>query len=200
MDPKIITRLILNKSFNTLTTVSNASEFGTLCERPEKILRALAAREGITIQLYSQTRCKDVILGRKKRRVIDKNQERFASLCVVIYGPFKYFEAIGDFISGCGMFLQDPLHCDRNVTYRNPHLMSRPGEEPRTTFSPIAARNATQTVTEIDVRPDLCTLLRSEYPLPETEPPAAVITNLYRYGPVMTKGFFLGHHQRYGTN
>ncbi len=76
------------------------------------------------------------------------------------------------------MYLQDPLHCDRNIPYRNPHLLSGLDDPPVTTFAlmsscvPIESKALT--------RPDLHALLKNEDPLQETDAPNIVATPLYR--------------------
>ena len=46
-------------------------------------------------------------------------------LYCILYGPSAFFEAVGLFTAKCGLFLQHPRHCDRNVLYQNPHCLSR---------------------------------------------------------------------------
>lgn len=101
-------------------------------------------------------------------------------LCMITYGPFQLFDAVSKFVSQCELYLQDPLHCNRDVPYRNPHLISGLDDEPSMTFSFDGPRVPVQ-VEEMGSRPDLSTLLRSEDPLPETEAPPALCTTLYGY-------------------
>jgi hypothetical protein len=49
-------------------------------------------------------------------------------LCAIVYGSFRLFEAIGQYLVHQKLHLQDPQYCDRNVEYRNPHRMLRPGQ------------------------------------------------------------------------
>lgn len=46
------------------------------------------------------------------------------NLFVVLYGPYSFFESVGNFASRCKLFLQHPRNCDRNVPYRNPHCLA----------------------------------------------------------------------------
>lgn len=98
---------------------------------------------------------------------------------MIIYGPPDLFDAVGDFVSVCKIYLQDPLYCDRNVQYRNPHLLSGEIEEPIMTSS-LVADDVSIHVEEISPRPDLFELLRTEDPLPETATPSKLRTSLYR--------------------
>ena len=56
----------------------------------------------------------------KARR--DENQ---LGICAVLYGDPSFFERIGTFTARCGLFLQHPKRCNRNVPYRNPHCLPR---------------------------------------------------------------------------
>ena len=161
-----------------LLRAADGSEVGTLAERPAKILHALAEIESLNIQLYGQFRCEQARCGRKNRKAAEKELQSL--LCIIIYGPFHLFEAVGDFVSQCEMYLQDPLHCDRDVPYRNPHLLSGLDEEPPMTSSFIHHR-VSLAVEKASTRPDLFALLRSEDPLPESLAPPALATTLYGY-------------------
>lgn len=163
---------------SALLKAADGSEFGTLAERPAKILHALEEVECVNIQLHCQSKCGQALSGGKKRK--GSEWELQNSLCTIIYGPFRVFDAVGAFVSQCDLYLQDPHHCNRDVPYRNPHLLSGLDEETPTTFYFNQPR-LTVHVEEKVSRPDLCTLLRSEDPLPETEAPPALRTMLYRY-------------------
>ncbi|KAF2235058.1 hypothetical protein EV356DRAFT_445723 [Viridothelium virens] len=43
---------------------------------------------------------------------------------VILYGPKGRADDVGDFVAKCGHYLQEPLGCDRNVPYCNPHCLS----------------------------------------------------------------------------
>ena len=42
-----------------------------------------------------------------------------------VYGPDRYFDDVGSFLSGVGMFLQEPVSIREGIaSYRNPHFLS----------------------------------------------------------------------------
>lgn len=161
-----------------LLRATDGSEFGSLLERQARILHTLEEVEGVNLQFYCQPKCGKALGGGKNRK--GTVQEPQHPLCAIIYGPFRLFDCVGAFVSQCELYLQDPVHCNRNVPYRNPHLLSGLDEEPPMTISFNETRVPVD-VEEMSSRPDLCTLLRSEDPLPETEAPPALCTMLYRY-------------------
>ncbi|OAL43119.1 hypothetical protein IQ07DRAFT_593302 [Pyrenochaeta sp. DS3sAY3a] len=55
-------------------------------------------------------------------------------LGIIVYGPKRVLEEVGDFMNKCDCFLEDPVNCDRNVPYLNPQLLSSIYEDPPMTF------------------------------------------------------------------
>lgn len=54
-------------------------------------------------------------------------------LSIIIYGPRNYLQSVGDFMTQCGRYLEDPIGCDHNVPYLNPQcLFSMHGNPPMT--------------------------------------------------------------------
>lgn len=43
---------------------------------------------------------------------------------VIVYGPKEFCKGVGNYLVKYKMFLQDPLRCDRDVSYHSPHLLS----------------------------------------------------------------------------
>jgi len=85
----------------------------------------------------------------------------------------------GDWLADYQLYLQDPIHCDRNVRYENPHLLRGDDEEPVMTFSLEAHTPIIHAETAI-AAPNLFELLNQEHNLKETEQPMAVLTPLHR--------------------
>lgn len=48
---------------------------------------------------------------------------------IVIYGLRKDMDAIGNFLSEGGFYLQHPMECDTRVPYVNPQYLLRPGSQ-----------------------------------------------------------------------
>ena len=158
---------------------ADGSEFGTLAERQAKILHTLEEVDCINLRLCCEMKCGQASGGRKSGKGTERELQ--GRLCTIIYGPFRIFDAVGDYVSQCRLYLQDPLYCNRDVPYRNPHLLSGLDEGPPMASSFCRPRVPLE-VEEMDSRPDLFALLRNEDPLPETDAPAALSTTLYGYG------------------
>ena len=109
---------------------------------------------------------------------------------VILYGPMDLFEGIGEYLQKCAVYLQDPLHCDRNVLYRNPHRLSEPDGEVRMTQQ--GSKQQAINIETIQEQQDPFAELETTEPQPETEGPSALATALYRYFPVCTwhSGFY----------
>ena len=148
-----------------------------------KLIRVL--REGDTVQAQAYL----VVLppqrgGHSRLKPWSKQRKQSAiehtTLSVILYGSLEIFEAVGNFLSGRSEFLQLPLHCDRDVPYRNPQSLTGRDEDPITTFQLPGMRSAfaTETIAQIT---DPCAALENESTFPETEAPAAVKTMLFRY-------------------
>ena len=148
-----------------------------------KLIRVL--REGDTVQAQAYL----VVLPPQRgghSRPKPRNKQRKqpaaepATLSVILYGSMDIFEAVGNFLSGRSEFLQLPLHCDRDVPYRNPQNLTGRDENPITTFQipEVCSEFATETIAQTA---DPSAALENENTFPETEAPAAVKTLLYRY-------------------
>lgn len=148
-----------------------------------KLIRVL--REGATVQAQAYL----IVLPPQRgghSRPKPRNKQRkhpaaeHATLSVILYGSMDIFEAVGNFLSGRSEFLQLPLHCDRDVPYRNPQSLTGRNENPITTFQipEIRSEFATETIAQTA---DPSAALENENTFPETEAPAAVKTLLYRY-------------------
>lgn len=99
----------------------------------------------------------------------------------IIYGPLDLSQYVGDYLSKCKMFLQDPVRCDRNVQYQNPHLLSRNREITMTSSLITKEADSTmQDVVTVDAPQDLFSQLSDDGNLNLTETPSALSTQLYK--------------------
>ena len=165
---------------NIVYDVEGSRKLGKLEERLGKILRKLTAERGIEFQLYFQLKDGQISHGRRRFQGQARHAGPPASLRVIIYGPFYCYNTVGDFLTECSLYLQDPFRCDRNVLYCNPHLLSYIDEERITTFQLNTTQGSRQ-IEESGAQQDPLTLLRSEKLLPETEPSSSLVAKLYRY-------------------
>lgn len=99
---------------------------------------------------------------------------------VIIYGPIELCEPVGGYLSKCGTFLQDPLQCERDVVYVNPHILAESTETVMTS-SLIAEHANSQVEVETVAGPkDLFSELSNDDHLQLTATPSALATSLYR--------------------
>jgi len=119
---------------NKLFRLSDSSEFAELSKRWGDILHTLMEVEGISIQIYSQMSGRGSSNAPSQCRRQKDPTSHFVTSAIV-YGPPELFASVGEFTSQCKIYLRDPLLCDRNVQYWNPHLLLSPDEEPVMTGS-----------------------------------------------------------------
>lgn len=101
---------------------------GQLDSRVGEILRTLAADGELTLQLALSAF--PIAAGPDTK----PSQKATHFLGIIIYGPRHRFNDVGDFVTGCGCFLEDPVGCDRNVPYMNPQCLFSLHESPPMTF------------------------------------------------------------------
>jgi hypothetical protein len=107
-------------------------------------------------------------------------KELLGYLSFIIYGPKHRFDDVGDFMTQCGRFLEDPVGADRDVPYMNPQCLFSIHEMPTTTFElsrPLeySVDDFTQTCS------DILTGFETIDPLYETPTPAYLRTELQSY-------------------
>lgn len=97
-------------------------------EHTSEILERLFAEPELVSQL---TLRKDAFVSdshtKLKRRPV-------GYLSIIIYGPRNFLASVGDFMTRCGRYLEDPVGCDRNVPYLNPQCLFSMHEHPPMTF------------------------------------------------------------------
>lgn len=101
-------------------------------------------------------------------------------LNILLFGPPELEEKIGAYLSRHKMYLQDPIGCERNVPYRNPHIIPSDSGEVIMTTS-FESNPGDLEIERLQVGPDLLAqLMEDDVPLPETEAPEIVKTPLFR--------------------
>ena len=155
---------------------------GRLEPRHSKILQVLRNDEDVELQAYvvpthSQEQSRDLV--KKSLKELTPSRTRPVSLSVILYGPMQLFDEIGEFLERCSEFLQAPLHCDRNLPYRNPQSLSGKDPNPPMTFQLEADLCPSQIETMVQ-GPDPSSALETEDSLQETQAPSPVRTSLYK--------------------
>jgi hypothetical protein len=154
---------------------SRSSQFGELDDRAAKILANLRS-EGIEFQIYCRAINRRAAQGKKGARKVGANELQYV-LNAIIFGPEELCDDVGLYLTKCGVYLQDPLHCDGDYRYSNPHILSRSEEIIMT--SSLLALNASPNVEQVTLSADLFADLSADDHLPFTEAPAAINTPLY---------------------
>ncbi|KAK0110161.1 hypothetical protein ONS95_002813 [Cadophora gregata] len=144
-------------------------------------LDQLVAIKDISMQSYcsADTSISTIQEPHKRKRRVRHKQSW--TLRVILYGPPDLEDIIGQFLSGQKIYLQDPVHCDRCVPYRNPHVIQpATGEVLRTNmFEPHAANLE---IERLEASSDLLSqLMGNAVQLPETEPSDIVKTTLFSH-------------------
>lgn len=116
--------LDLSADITTLLDVNTKCVFGTISSKTTEIIRGL--REKVCIQVFADYEASSasnpISSGPKKRsRPTDCSS---IELSLVLYGHSSLFEPVGIFATKCGIYLQHPRYCNRDVPYRNPHCLS----------------------------------------------------------------------------
>ncbi len=177
------TPVTLTSGGGTLQVQTSAGNVvGTLEPRYSKILQVLQDEKAVKLQTYI-----DTTLSQEPSKKSAKNSlknlrlshGRPLSLSVVLYGPMELFEATGEFFEQCSEFLQSPLHCDRNVPYRNPQSLSGKDPNPPMTFQ-LEAELCLSQIETMAQGPDPSSALETEDKLQETQAPSPIKTPLYK--------------------
>lgn len=145
------------------------------------MLSELSYLKDVTLQTscYSNLELPGQLSSRSAKRQ-GRKPSRVWRLNVIIYGTVVLEDAVGPYLSKHRMYLQDPVDCERNVLYRNPHMISKGGEMVMT--DSFKSQLSTIEIERLSVGPDLLAQLMAEQtPLPEIEPPPTVTTTLFRY-------------------
>ena len=145
-------------------------------------LQVLQDEKDMELQAYlapalSQKPPKDQ--AKKSSKELTRSGFRPVSLSVVLYGPMEIFEASGEFFERCSEFLQSPLHCDRNVPYKNPQSPSVEDRNAPMTFQLEAELFLSQIETMMQ-DPDPSAALETEDALRETQAPPPIKASLYK--------------------
>jgi SWI/SNF-related matrix-associated actin-dependent regulator of chromatin subfamily A3 len=88
----------------------------------QELLLALRDELGVEVQLQIHLTNAFESFQRSSRR--SKKKHAIPMLLANLYGSMDVFDDVGDFLQDNNQYLQDPQGCDRNVLYRNPHMMA----------------------------------------------------------------------------
>ncbi|CZR69489.1 related to global transactivator [Phialocephala subalpina] len=157
-------------------------DFDILCPLSARIIGEFGGVPELQTQLYCHSKLEfntgkgSVRPGRRRGK-----PSQSWLLNILLFGPSGLEENIGAYLSRYKMYLQDPIGCERNVPYRNPHIIpSDSGEVMMTNF--FDSTPGDLEIERLQVGPDLLAqLMEDDVPLPETEAPEIVKTPLFRH-------------------
>jgi len=109
-------------SNETIVLEEDSFVIGILDERMVQIFRSLKEQKDLRLQLACILQQGPSTSPRRATEVRIPKYSLFLS--VILYGPLEIFEQVGDCLEKYNIYLQDPIGCDQNVRYRNPHRLS----------------------------------------------------------------------------
>src|SRR5262249_42632298 len=101
-----------------------------------------------------------------------------ATLTVILYGKLSLFDPMGDLIGRNGLFLLDPIGCDRVVRYMNPHRLS--SLDPGVVWTAIEQPGFIEPMEYLSNAVDFFNNFETGEDLAEAEGPAALRTCLLK--------------------
>jgi hypothetical protein len=162
---------------NHLYQIDHGRLFGELDNRTAEILTKIDSEGGIELQIYCRTINRRAAPGKKGSRKPGGNELQYV-MNVIIYGSEDVRDGVGEYLVKCGMYLQDPIDCDRNVVYSNPQFLCRT-EEHIMTYE-LASLNAEPEVQKAISKDDIFSERSCDDHLSLTEAPDAINKALYK--------------------
>ena len=126
--------------------------------------------------MYCRTINRRAAQGIKGSRKIGSNELQYV-LNAIIYGSKDLCHEVGAYLTKCGVYLQEPLDCDRDVQYLNPQVLSRIQGLVKT--SSLMSLSETPEEEKTVSSENLFFELSSDDHLSLTEAPDAIGTSLY---------------------
>ncbi|OAL07654.1 hypothetical protein IQ06DRAFT_13635 [Phaeosphaeriaceae sp. SRC1lsM3a] len=93
------------------------SPIGRLDDYGGELLMRLVADDELILQLLLSPSP----VGPSTEKKLPKTASKY--LGVIIYGPRRRISDVGEFVTKAGVYLDDPVKCDRNVPYMNPQCL-----------------------------------------------------------------------------
>lgn len=141
-----------------------------------KIFVNLLTQEGIVIQIYSRNTSRRPSFKEKwNKRTVQRISQSLIN--AVIYGPLELCEEVDEYLTKCGIFLQDPVQNDRDVIYKNPHILL--GDEEVDLISQLRIDMSDIQVKGFNSQGDLFSQLSEDDHLSLTEATDAINTDVY---------------------
>ena len=82
-------------------------------------LQKLQNQSCLRLQMYCRVKSGSTVRTQARMDV-----HAHCELSVIVYGPGKDSDRVGDYLQACEFYLQDPEDCDCDGLYANPHCLS----------------------------------------------------------------------------
>jgi len=148
------------------------SVLGQFGEHQFPVFQPLLGRPDIKLQSFCRLGV-DLVPPKASRHCCNN-----ATLSVIVYGVLSLSDAVGDLFGQNGLYLQDPVGCDRSIRYANPHRLSFLDQEDL--WTSIAQPNAPEPVEYVTNLVDFFSGFESGFDLHETKAAPAVRTSLLK--------------------
>jgi hypothetical protein len=145
-----------------------------------QLLSDLLEERGLDLESYASSI--DDQPNPRARTIRFHGSSRFCRLDIILYGPLDLFDDLGTYLQERNIFLQDPIGCERNVRYCNPHRL--PPTDPSVHVLTSSLTKCAGYVSEMEfiaARPELLDILNSQEDLPEAAQPPSIKTKLARH-------------------
>ena len=116
------------KDSTSFFEIGTDKHVGDFAPRSRSVLNVLETE--LSVQIFADSTLRPPIPNNKtgfSKQCYKSKQEDSRlplELYVILYGRPSQFENVGKFAARCKLFLQHPVHCDRNVLYKNPHCLT----------------------------------------------------------------------------
>ena len=155
---------------------------GSLQSYDVTILRSLRSCEGVELECYANA-CTEP--ARTLSRCAPRRSQPFQTrkirwkLSVTVYGPIKWLDSVGDYLSRNNQYLQTPLQAQRNLPYLNPQSLSLELKDAPLTFDLKRQATYKELLDEISAK-DPSSQLDTVNEHPELRAPSSVKTELFQ--------------------
>ncbi|KAF2833695.1 hypothetical protein CC86DRAFT_461991 [Ophiobolus disseminans] len=174
LSPSLAHETIVYEPPHTLRHSNGIDIFGQLHARAGEILRILAADGELILQLALSA----FPIAAEPDTKLSQRATRF--LGIIIYGPRHRFSDVGDFVTKCGHFLEDPIGCNRNAPYMNPQCLFSLHESPPMTYDlQHMQQQSVDTFTRTSA--DILAVFETTDSIKESDNPTALRTCLKAY-------------------
>ena len=149
---------------------------GRFDERSTEIIEALLDDCTLSLQVVLSP---EVLRPTMNRKMVPRMAPNELPASLIVYGPMNAHESVGNFFQECELYLQDPIGCDKNVPYCNPHRFGFASDPLCMTFD-LRSSQMHAKVTTISSH-DMFDTIFSSVHLSECDTPSMLRTSLLPY-------------------